>query len=394
MHEVLRATAGSQVFAVTTAPYLLLDNELRIQAANPAYLRATARQPDELIDTFVFDAFPDNPHDPAADGVRRLEASLLRVLRHGVPHDMGVQRYDIPDPAEPAGFRVKVWCPVNSPLLDDGGRVVGLLHHVEDVTAVHEILGHAGTLRRPGAIVRHAMLSAGRYKRAAAPSGAGRSRRDQLWHRLLHTSGEGRCIDTLCTAAVNELPGVDGAAITLYSGGSVQCLLTASDRWARRVQELQVTIGRVPALQAFMTGEPVLLPDLDRAAARWPSYTETASGLGVAAVFAYPLRTATFTVGTLTLYRRSPGGPPPDAEAFADIATVLVLADTEDDVIDELAAAGDEDDVNLAVGFLAATRGISIDNAKALLTNAARQSRRRPVDIARDVLARRPGVFT
>jgi len=63
-------------------------------------------------------------------------------------------------------------------------------------------------------------------------------------------------------------------------------------------------------------------------------------------------------------------------------------------VIDELAAAGDEDDVNLAVGFLAATRGISIDNAKALLTNAARQSRRRPVDIARDVLARRPGVFT
>src|SRR3954447_15248590 len=118
MHEVLRATAGSQVFAVTTAPYLLLDNDLRIQAANPAYLRATGRHPDELADTFLFDAFPDNPHDPAADGVRRLGASLERVLRLGVPHDMGVQRYDIPDPATPTAFRVKVWCPVNSPLLD------------------------------------------------------------------------------------------------------------------------------------------------------------------------------------------------------------------------------------------------------------------------------------
>ncbi|MFC0548679.1 PAS domain-containing protein [Kutzneria chonburiensis] len=394
MHEVLRATAGSQVFAVTTAPYLLLDCELKIQAANPAYLRATARHPDELVDTLLFDAFPDNPNDPAADGVRRLNASLERVLRHGVPHDMGVQRYDIPDPAEPAGFRVKVWCPVNSPLLDDDGRVVGLLHHVEDVTAVHEILDHAGSLRRPGAIVRHAMLAAGRYKRAVAQSSAAQSRRDQLWHRLLHAGREGRCIDALCAAAVDELPGIDGAAITLYSGGSVQCLLTASDRWARRVQELQVIIGRVPALQAFMTGEPVLLPDLGRAADRWPSYTETAQGMGVASVFAYPLRTATFTAGTLTLYRRSPGGPPRDAEAFADIATVLVLADTDDDVIDQLAAAGDEDDVNLAVGFLAAARGIPIHDAKALLKTVARQSRRRPVDIARDVLARRPGVFT
>ncbi|GAA3437046.1 PAS domain-containing protein [Kutzneria kofuensis] len=394
MHEVLRAAAGSQVFAVTAAPYLLLDRDLRIQAANPAYLRATARHPDELTGAFVFDAFPDNPGDPAADGVRRLGSSLERVLRHGVPHDMGVQRYDIPDPEDPSSFRVKVWCPVNSPLVDGDGRVIGVLHHVEDITTVHDILDHAGSLRRPGAIVRHAMLSAARYKRAASQSSASQSRRDRLWHRLTHDARAGRCVDALCAAAVEELPGIDGAVITLYSGGSVQCLLTASDRWARRVQELQVIIGRVPALQAFATGEPVLLPDLERAGHRWPAYTEAALGLGVAAVFAYPLHTATFAVGALTLYSRGHVSPPVDAEAFADIATVLVLADTDNDVIDRLAAAGDEDDINLAVGFLAATRGITIEAAKAVVNQVAHTSLRRPVDVARDVLARRPGVLT
>src|SRR2546428_7515922 len=30
----------------------------------------------------IFDVFPDNPDDPAADGVRNLRASLERVLAH------------------------------------------------------------------------------------------------------------------------------------------------------------------------------------------------------------------------------------------------------------------------------------------------------------------------
>ncbi|CAM5312019.1 MULTISPECIES: ANTAR domain-containing protein [Streptomyces] len=69
MHEVLRATSDSQLFLVTTAPYVVLDTELRIRAANPAYLRVTGRTRDDLIGAFVFDAFPDNPEDPTAIGV-------------------------------------------------------------------------------------------------------------------------------------------------------------------------------------------------------------------------------------------------------------------------------------------------------------------------------------
>ncbi|MGY8706141.1 hypothetical protein RAD16_10420 [Bradyrhizobium sp. 18BD] len=45
---------------------------------------------------------------------------------------MAVQRYDIRDPD--GTFRERYWQPINSPIRDEDGRLVFLLHHVEDVT--------------------------------------------------------------------------------------------------------------------------------------------------------------------------------------------------------------------------------------------------------------------
>ncbi|MFF3485666.1 hypothetical protein ACFYXC_20685 [Streptomyces sp. NPDC002701] len=78
-------------------------------------LRATGRLRDELIGAFMFDAFPDDPADATATGVRNLTASLERVLRLGAPDDMGIQRYDIPEPGAFGAFRRKAWNPVDSP---------------------------------------------------------------------------------------------------------------------------------------------------------------------------------------------------------------------------------------------------------------------------------------
>ncbi|MEV6752986.1 PAS domain-containing protein [Streptomyces sp. NPDC051214] len=105
MHEILRATSGSPLFEVTAAPYVVLDTDLCIQGVNPAYLRATGRSREELMGVFMFDAFPDNPEDAHATGVLNLGSSLERVLRRAVPHDMGVQRYDMPRTDAPDAFR-------------------------------------------------------------------------------------------------------------------------------------------------------------------------------------------------------------------------------------------------------------------------------------------------
>ncbi|WP_221348230.1 PAS domain-containing protein [Streptomyces beigongshangae] len=418
MDEVLRAASGSQLFEVTSAPYLVLDAGFRIQGINAAYLRATGRSRDELMGAFMFDAFPDDPGDGTATGVHNLTASLERVLRHAVPDDMGIQRYDIPDPAVLGGFRRKAWSPVNSPLTDADGHVVGALHHVEDVTAVYEALRRPGnggaeqTAPQPKALLHHTMLAVARYERAARAVAAGRAapgrpapygaappagmiRRDGLWHAILHAARGGRpdgCTAAICAAAVRELPETDAAVITLHGGGPEQLQLAASSLWARRVEELQYVTGHGPSLTAFDTGVRVLAPDLGRSGARWPLFADAAVAVGAGAAFSYPLRTATAVLGTLTLYRAlhvpaTPTGPPADAQEFADIATVVLLADMDGDIIERVRSITDQDDIHTAAGVVAATQGIGIGEALTWLHTMAKAQNLPVADLARAILA-------
>ncbi|MEU4888418.1 MULTISPECIES: ANTAR domain-containing protein [Streptomyces] len=128
------------VFHATASPLLILGTDLVIRDANRAYAAATFREREELTGLHIFEAFPDNPHDPEADGVRNLSASLRRVLAGKGVDTMKVQKYDVPFRDSPNGFREKYWSPVNSPVLDEDGQVTGLLHQVEDVTGLHEEL--------------------------------------------------------------------------------------------------------------------------------------------------------------------------------------------------------------------------------------------------------------
>jgi two-component system, response regulator / RNA-binding antiterminator len=146
MRAALTAIAVSPVFYETVAPYLLLDSDLKIVAANPAYAAATGRPREELVGAYIFDAFPDNPADPAADGVANLQASLERVLRRARRHRMRIQRYDVPGRTPDEDFVRKYWSPVNAPVPDDRGRTAGVLHHVEDVTAVWALVQGADRL--------------------------------------------------------------------------------------------------------------------------------------------------------------------------------------------------------------------------------------------------------
>lgn len=123
------------LFASLPTPYLILTPDLKIVAANDAYLQATQRTREEIVGRDMFDAFPDNPDDPEATGTRNLHASLDRVLATRRADTMPVQKYDILRPAESgSGFEERYWSPVNSPVLDDDGQVVYIIHRVEDVT--------------------------------------------------------------------------------------------------------------------------------------------------------------------------------------------------------------------------------------------------------------------
>ncbi|OBI44319.1 ANTAR domain-containing protein [Mycobacterium colombiense] len=118
---------------------LLLDRDLRIRAASKDYERVTLREHGELPGQYLFDAFPDNPRDPRADGTAKLASSLETAMRSGRLHRMRMQRYDIPDPADPDEFIPKVWRPTNSPLLDHG-ELVGVVHTVAEVSKSKQLL--------------------------------------------------------------------------------------------------------------------------------------------------------------------------------------------------------------------------------------------------------------
>jgi signal transduction histidine kinase/ActR/RegA family two-component response regulator len=123
------------LFEAAPGLYLVLDPELRIVAASDAYLAATMTQRDEIVGRGIFDVFPDNPDDPEATGVSNLSASLERVRRQRVPNAMAIQKYDIRRPEEEGGgFEERFWSPRNTPILDESGRLVYIIHRVDDVT--------------------------------------------------------------------------------------------------------------------------------------------------------------------------------------------------------------------------------------------------------------------
>ena len=112
--------------------YLVLTPKLKIVAVSDAYAAATLTTRAGLLDRDLFDAFPDNPNDPAATGVSNLRASLERVIETGTSDTMAVQKYDVRRPD--GTFEERFWSPINSPVLGADGQLEYIIHRVEDVT--------------------------------------------------------------------------------------------------------------------------------------------------------------------------------------------------------------------------------------------------------------------
>jgi hypothetical protein len=110
------------VFNALPGAFLLLSPSLVVEAASDDYLAVAMRQRAQLIGRFFFELFPDNPATPEVQGERTLRDSFARVLATGQPHELALQRYDLPDPAAPGQFVERYWLPSNRAVLDEAGR--------------------------------------------------------------------------------------------------------------------------------------------------------------------------------------------------------------------------------------------------------------------------------
>ncbi|MFR9797833.1 PP2C family protein-serine/threonine phosphatase [Streptomyces sp. MS06] len=136
------------VFQALPGMVALLTPELVYADANEDYLRLVGRQRDQVVGRHLIDVFPDNPNDPAASGSRNVQSSLYRVLATGERDAMALQRYDIEDPDRPGEWAERYWSPVNAPVPGPDGKVVLLVHRVEEITELIRARGGPASSRR------------------------------------------------------------------------------------------------------------------------------------------------------------------------------------------------------------------------------------------------------
>jgi hypothetical protein len=136
----------------------------------------------------------------------------------------------------------------------------------------------------------------------------------------------------VCAAAA-DLLGMSGAGLTLMTR-SVLGAVWASDAASRTVEDLEFALGEGPALDAFNGGAPALEPSL-AASSRWPFFGPQALALGVEAVFSFPLQVGVICLGTVNLFRHSPGFLSRD-----ELSDALVLADVVTGDLIDLEAQG------------------------------------------------------
>lgn len=202
-----------------------------------------------------------------------------------------------------------------------------------------------------------------------------------LTHRLAS-----RCVDLLPVAA---------AGLLLIDEHGDLRLLASSNEQARLLELFQLeTDQRGPCLEAFHTGDPVLVDDLEKHGRGWHAFASEARRQGFRAAHALPLRLRNENVGALGLFSNEVTSLSADdqrlGQALADVATVGILQQRalarSETVIEQLQGAlNSRVTIEQAKGVLAERGGIDVDAAFVLLRDYVRDHRMRLSDLARSV---------
>ena len=179
-------------------------------------------------------------------------------------------------------------------------------------------------------------------------------------------------VDWVCAAAVNLLS-LKGAGISLMVDRELRGAAGVSDPGIALMQELQLTLGEGPCLDAWNARAPVLEGELLAVGhLRWPMFAPAAVQQEVHSVFAFPLALGAIRIGVLVLYRAQSGVLSAEELAYgvvlADVATNLVLSLQAGAPSDELAKtlAGEPPhwaEIHQATGIVSVQLGVSLDDA-------------------------------
>jgi len=201
---------------------------------------------------------------------------------------------------------------------------------------------------------------------------------------FLHTVA-GRCV---------QLLDVDAAGLMLADQHGQLHATAASTESARLLELFELQADAGPCMDAYRTGTQVVNADLQANQTRWPRFAEAAQSTGFVSVHALPLRLRATIIGALNLFRAHPGtlseADVRTGQALADVATIGILAQRGLYQADLLTtqlqnALNSRVTIEQAKGVLAERRGITVDQAFALLRAYARNHNLHLSDLARQI---------
>jgi hypothetical protein len=203
----------------------------------------------------------------------------------------------------------------------------------------------------------------------------------------------------LCSAAAKLLDAA-GVGVSLGTSGdlhaSVLQTVCATDR-GQDGETLQFDLGEGPAYTAHRTGWPVQVPDLERDDT-WPAFAEAAAGVGLRAVFAFPLRSGSIGLGAMTLYQHVAGELTSEQYADALVVSRFALnlftslqAGRPPDELDQVFAdsLSNSVEVHQASGVVSVQLGITVGAALAVLRAHAFAEGSTLAEVATQVVDRR-----
>lgn len=125
-------TSAQMVIGIDAPLFTILE-------VNNAYVEATNSTREALVNQPVFSAFPANPHTRESENITRSIYSFNQAIETKRPHTTSNYRYDIPIPGTDA-FLERYWTTTNTPILDETGEVIYLLHTPVDVTEMVKLM--------------------------------------------------------------------------------------------------------------------------------------------------------------------------------------------------------------------------------------------------------------
>ena len=164
--------------------------------------------------------------------------------------------------------------------------------------------------------------------------------------------------------------------------GELEVVASTSEA-SRLVEVMQLSAAAGPCVECFTSGSVVSLPDVEDSPPAWRRFRDSAREQGFAAVHAIPLRLRETTIGALNLLSTVPGALRQQdvraAQALADVATIGILQERtlreSNSVREHLTIAlNSRVVIEQAKGVISHSRGVSMEDAFALLRNHARSN--------------------